>query len=95
MRTVALAIFAAVASATTVDPNAAQQTECNAYLWGIQQKGWTCKVDANDAKKFTCTNPDSALNAKAGEIDSTSEAWAEECTTLNDEKLAPKAIVGT
>ena len=92
MRTAALAIFAATANAVT---EAEQQIACNAYLWGIQQKGWTCKVDASDAKKFTCTNPDTALNAKAGEVDSTSGAWIEECVTDTAEKLAPKAIVGT
>ena len=75
MRTVALAIFAAVASATTVDPNAAQQTECNAYLWGIQQKGWTCVADTNDAKVSTCTNTNTSLNATSNTVDSTSDPW--------------------
>merc|ERR1711934_89653 len=92
MRTAALAIFAATANALT---EAEQQIECNGYLWGIQQKGWTCAVDAADAKKFTCTNPDTALNATADKVDSTSAAWVEACVTDLGDKLAPKAIVGT
>merc|ERR1712038_1418779 len=72
MRTVALAVFAAAANATT---DAEQQTACNAYLWGLEQAGWTCTADATDAKKFGCTNTDTALNATSNTVDSTSASW--------------------
>ena len=92
MRTVALAAIAAAANAIT---DAEQQTACNAYLWGLEQAGWTCTADAADAKKFGCTNTDTSLNATSGTVDSTSDAWEEACVTDGGDVLAPKAIKGT
>merc|ERR1711994_502439 len=89
MRTVALAVFAA---ATT---DAEQQTACNAYLWGLEQAGWTCTADATDAKVFACTNTDTALNTTSNTVDSTSASWVEACVTDGGDVLAPKAIKGT
>ena len=92
MRTVALAAIAAAANATT---DAEQQTACNAYLWGLEQAGWTCTADADDAKVFACTNTDTALNATSNTVDSTSASWVEACVTDGGDVLAPKAIKGT
>ena len=92
MRTVALAAIAAAANATT---DAEQQTACNAYLWGLEQAGWTCVAATATPKVFTCTNTDTALNATSGTVDSTSAAWVEACVTDGGDVLAPAAIKGT
>merc|ERR1711994_359392 len=52
-------------------------------------------VYAAAAKKFACTNTDTALNATSNTVDSTSASWVEACVTDGGDVLAPKAIKGT
>ena len=92
MRTIALALFAAAAKADAT-ADAVIQTACNGYLWKLEQDGWTCTVDDDDATAYTCANTDTSLDGT--EVDSSSLPWSTACTKADGNAVTPKPVVGT
>ena len=97
MRTAALFLVAAVASAGAAVKNAdtdlLQQDVCNAYLWGLQVLDWTC-TETDTANIWTCENGTDAT-LQSSSVDNNSVGWETACTKSDGTWISPKQIKGT